>query len=101
MFKSGILVLSMCAAPFAFAQTPATTSRSATAAAARSAPAMDGGVQKAIAFERQKDRADAVQARKERRHPSNFNYQADRQANPAGNVKDPGSAQWQKDKTGH
>jgi hypothetical protein len=34
----------------------------------------DAGVQKAIAFQRAKDRADAAQARKEARHPEHFTY---------------------------
>jgi len=34
----------------------------------------DAGVQKAIAFQRAKDRADAAQARKEARHPDRFTY---------------------------
>ena len=35
-------------------------------------PKQDDGVQKAIAFQRAKDRADAAQARKEARHPEHF-----------------------------
>jgi hypothetical protein len=34
----------------------------------------DAGVQRAIAFQRAKDRADAAQARKEARHPEHFTY---------------------------
>ena len=34
----------------------------------------DEGVQKAIAYQRAKDRADAAQARKEARHPEHFTY---------------------------
>ena len=37
-------------------------------------PKQDDGVQRAIAFQRAKDRADAAQARKEARNPEHFTY---------------------------
>jgi hypothetical protein len=37
-------------------------------------PQQDEGVQKAVAYQRAKDRADAAQARKEARNPEHFTY---------------------------
>lgn len=93
MFKYGVVILPMALAPLAFGQSAATAQHSRTAASET-----DGGVQRAIAFERLKSQEDAVQARKEQRHPSNYNYQADRQAGNRSTVKDPGPAQYQRDK---
>ena len=62
------------------------------------APRNDPDMQRAIRFERLKDRHDAMQARKERRHPS-VNYgktDADQQANEANRMNDSGEHQYQK-----
>ncbi len=96
MYKHGVLILSMALAPLAFGQSPATNSSSKAAA-----PTSDEGVQHAIAFQRLKDREDALQARKEKRNPSHFNYEGDRQAEKGSTLKDPGSAQYQRDKIDH
>ena len=55
-----------------------------------SVKADDDGVQDAIQFQRLKDRKDALQARKERLHPTTYDYSADRSAEGASIVKDPG-----------
>jgi hypothetical protein len=55
-------------------------------------------MQRAIQFQRLKDREDALQARKERRHPTHYDYSADRRPEGASTVKDPGSMQYQKDR---
>jgi hypothetical protein len=52
----------------------------------------------AIQFQRTKDRADARQERKERRHPSVVYNNADRSSENAKGGKDPGERQWKKDK---
>jgi len=44
----------------------------------------DDGVQQAIAYQRAKDRADAAQARKEKRNPEHFTYAAPQQNPPDG-----------------
>ena len=44
------------------------------AAETKPKPREDDGVQKAIAYQRAKDRADAAQARKEARNPEHFTY---------------------------
>jgi hypothetical protein len=44
----------------------------------------DEGVQRAIAFQRAKDRADARQARKEARHPEHFTYAQPQHNRPDG-----------------
>lgn len=59
------------------------------------------GVQRAIAFQRAKDRADARQARLEQRHPSVDYSNADRRmddSNDGHHVSDPGPAAAKKDK---
>jgi len=59
------------------------------------------GVQAAIAFQRAKDRADALQAKLEARHPSVDYSNADRSMDDsmdAHRVPDPGSAQTKHDK---
>jgi hypothetical protein len=81
-------------APLALAQDAATTP-------APGATANDPDMQRAIQFQRAKDRADAQQAAKERRHPSISYHSADRQAQPSNTVKDPGERQWKKDKIVH
>lgn len=58
------------------------------------------GIRRAIQFERNKDRADARQARIERRHPTVFYNYAERRAQeqaPPGRslVRDPGEPLWQ------
>ena len=61
----------------------------------------DADMQRAIQFQRAKDRADARQARKEAQHPSVVNSNADRRVEDpsAGNrVPDPGERQWKKGK---
>lgn len=58
----------------------------------------DADMQRAIQFERTKDRQDALQARKERVHPSNYDYSADRKDETFSTVKDPGAGKPQKDK---
>lgn len=69
--------------------------------AAALAGAADRDMQRAIAFQRAKDRADARQAAKERRHPSvtynnsTANRSADEQME-ARPVKDPGPPAWRK-----
>lgn len=55
-------------------------------------------MQRAIQFQRLKDRQDALQARKELRHPTHYDYSADRRAEGSSTVKDPGPIQYQKDK---
>lgn len=87
-----VMTAALSLAPLALAQDAATTR------AAR-ATANDPDMQRAIQFQRAKDRADAQQAAKERRHPS-VSY-ADRQTPPPNAVKDPGERQWKKDKIGH
>jgi hypothetical protein len=61
----------------------------------------EAGVQQAIAFERLKAREDAAQARRERLHPTQYNYQADRQAENDSTVPDTGSKQNQKNQKIH
>jgi hypothetical protein len=59
------------------------------------------GVQRAIAFQRAKDRADARQARLEARHPSVDYSNADRRMDDSEeghHLKDPGAAPQKKDK---
>ncbi len=60
--------------------------------------ASDADMQRAIQFQRNKDRADARQARRERTHPSVVYGNADRQAEPPNSVRDPGEQQVQKHK---
>lgn len=97
MFKYGIMILPLALAPLAFGQSPAPSQNSRTS----DTSVRDSGVQKAIAFERLKSREDSVQARKEQRHPTEYNYQSDRQAEKGSTVKDPGPAQYQQDKIKH
>jgi hypothetical protein len=61
-------------------------------------PANDPDMQRAIQFQRAKDRADLRQSQKERRHPSVSYDSADRRAPEPNAVKDPGERQSQKDK---
>jgi hypothetical protein len=93
MFRTStfILTAALSLAPFAIAQ-DAATSR------ATSPPANDSDMQRAIRFQRAKDRADLRQAQKERRHPSVSYNSADRRAPEPNAAKDPGEHQWQKDK---
>ncbi|MGA7238714.1 MAG: hypothetical protein WBY44_23735 [Bryobacteraceae bacterium] len=87
-------ILSM--APLALAQDAATTRATPRATSVR---ANDPDMQRAIQFQRAKDRADALQATKERRHPSvSYNSSADRRVEVPNGVKDPGERQWKKDK---
>lgn len=96
MYKHGVLIFSMALAPLAFGQSAATNPpRKATVSSS------DDGVQRAIAFQRLKDQEDALQARKEQRNPSHFDYQADRQAENGSTLKDPGPAQYRRDKKQH
>ena len=78
-------------APFAFAQDAATSRAS-------SVPTNDPDMQRAIQFQRAKDRADLRQAQKERRHPSVSYDSADRRAPEPNALKDSGERQWQKHK---
>lgn len=82
-------------APLALAQDAATTRATPRATSVR---ANDPDMQQAIQFQRAKDRADARQAMKERRHPSVSYSSADRRAETPNAVKDPGERQWKKDK---
>ena len=100
MYKHGVLIFSMALAPLAFGPL-AFGQSAATNSTSKEVKAQDDGVQQAVAFQRLKDREDALQARKEQRNPSRYNYQADRQSDQGGTVKDPGSAQYQRDKIGH
>jgi hypothetical protein len=62
-------------------------------------PDNDLDMQRAIRFQRAKDRTDLRQAQKERRHPTvSYNGSADRRAPEPNAVKDLGERQWQKDK---
>ena len=54
------------------------------AANKRKASEEEEGVQRAIAFQRAKDRADARQARKEARHPEHFTYAQPQNTRPNG-----------------
>jgi hypothetical protein len=88
----------LCVAPLAVAQEAATTRRSASSAdrgtaVSRSNPEM----QRAIRFERLKNRQAAAQARREVRHPSKFSYTADR-VDEHSSIKDPGERPVRKDK---
>lgn len=78
-------------APFAFAQDTA-------ASRGVNVPVNDPDMQRAIRFQRDKDRADLRQAQKERQHPSVSYNSADRRAPEPSSLKDPGERQWQKDK---
>ena len=78
--------LALSLAPFALAQ-DAATSR------ATSVPANDRDMQRAIRFQRAKDRADLRQAQKERRHPSVSYDSADRRVSEPNGVKDMGERQ--------
>lgn len=98
MFKSAIVLLAM--APLVLAQSPR-TSQAASNPSATSQAQDHSGVQRAIQFERLKAREDAMQARKENRHPERYQYRADRKDENSSTVKDPGSAQWQRHKTSH
>lgn len=82
-------------APLALAQDAATTRAPTRATSVR---ANDSEMQRAIEFQRAKDRSDARQALKERRHPSVSYDSADRRVEPSNAVKDPGERQWKKDK---
>ena len=81
-------------APLALSQTPQT---------GKEKPAMSADMREAIAFQRNKDVADARQARKEAIHPSvtysDTNRSADRSMDPSEGrpVKDPGPATVRKD----
>lgn len=81
-------------APLAFAQDTA-------ASRGVNVPVNKPDMQRAIHFERAKDRADLLQAQKERRHPSVSYNSADRWAPEPNAVKDPGERQWQRDKKTH
>ena len=64
--------------------------------AGRNADQNSPEMQKAIAFQRAKDRADARQARVEKRHPTIDRSTADRereQSHPGNKVPDPGESQ--------
>jgi hypothetical protein len=76
-------------APFALAQDTA-------ASRGVNVPVNDPDMQRAIRFQRDKDRADLLQAQKERRHPSVSYDSADRRAPEPNAVKDSGEHQWQK-----
>ena len=78
-------------APLALAQDAATTR-------AANVRANDPDMQRAIQFQRDKDRADARQAMKERRHPSVSYGSSDRRDEAPNAVKDTGERQWKKDK---
>jgi hypothetical protein len=82
----------LSAASLAFAQDAATSRVTGV-------PANDPDMQRAIQFQRAKDRADLRQAQKERRHPSVSYDSADRQAAEPNAVKDPGERQWKKHKS--
>lgn len=88
MFRTWVLVtaVALSAAPFALAQ----DTLQSGAKAARGGD--DDGVQRAIQFQRLKDREDALQGRKESRHPQAHNYSAGRRAENSSTVKDPGPA---------
>jgi len=75
------------------------TSRSRSKCALQGAePKPSSDLQRAIQFERYKDRAAALQARKEARNPSVRYGEANREANPQPGMADPGEPQWQKEK---
>ena len=78
-------------APFAFAQDTA-------ASRGVNVPVNDPEMQRAIRFQRDKDRADLRQAQKERRHPSVSYDSADRRAEEPDAVTDPGERQPQRHK---
>ena len=60
-------------------------------------PDNDPDMQRAVRFERAKDRADLRQAKKERRHPTvSYHGSADRRAPEPNAVKDLGERRWQK-----
>ncbi len=94
MSKISIVLAMAALSAVPLAAQEAATSR-ATSAEAR---ASDPDMQRAIQFQRAKDRADARQARSEARHPS-VNYDnADRRVDDTGTVKDPGEKQIKRDK---
>jgi hypothetical protein len=78
-------------APFALAQESA-------ASRGVNVPANDPDMQRAIQFQRAKDRADLRQAQKERKHPSVSYDSADRRTPEPNALKDFGERQWRKDK---
>jgi len=61
-------------------------------------PKAASDLQRAIQFERYKDRAAAIQARKEAKNPTVRYGEANREATPEHGMADPGEPQWQKEK---
>jgi predicted ATPase len=94
MSKISIVLTTAALSVATLAAQEAATSR-ATSAQAR---ASDPDMQRAIQFQRSKDRADERQARVEKRHPSVSYDNADRKVEDPGTVKDPGEKQIKKDK---
>ncbi len=90
-----LTAVALSLAPLALAQDAAITRATTRATSVR---ANDSDMQRAIQFQRDKDRADARQALKERRHPSVSYNSADRREDDPNAVKDPGERQWKKDK---
>lgn len=81
---------------------PALLAQSSAGAKRTTAVETNGeGIQQAIRFERLKDRQDAAQARKERLHPTTYDYSADRSAEGASTVKDPGAVQYRRHRVSH
>jgi hypothetical protein len=93
---AGVIGAALVLSPLGFAQQPQEDPQKAAQ------PQRDSdGVQRAIAFQRAKDRADARQAKLEERHPSVDYSNADRQMDDSSggrHAPDPGPAQPKKDK---
>jgi hypothetical protein len=88
IFPAALIGLTLVITPMAFA-------------ADRQKKPMDDDMRRAIEFQRQKDTADARQARMEARHPTVTQADADRRAEDRKSertVKDPGEAAVQRDK---
>jgi len=93
---TGVIGAALVLTPLGFAQQPPNSQQKAAQPQRES-----DGVQQAIAFQRAKDRADARQARLEKRHPSVDYSNADRRmddSNDGHHAPDPGPAQPKKDK---
>lgn len=91
----GVIGAALVLSPLGVAQQPQNSQQKAVQ------PRREPGVQQAIAFQRAKDRADARQARLEKRHPSVDYSNADRRmddSNDGHHAPDPGPAQQKKDR---
>ena len=91
---TGVIGVALALSPLSFAQQPESNQQKTAQHRGES-----DGVQQAIAYQRAKDRADARQAKLEKRHPSVDYSNADRRmddSNDGHHAPDPGPAQQKK-----